>query len=408
MKDQQVVFLVGVAASLASAQTSPTGDVGSGAPTDSVRRRFVSAWFRNGFSNLVASPPLADVKKFGTTGLVQEFSDAAKTSGVKLALIAPNSGNQPGDGSDVFQLLSPMYVYYSGVGVTTAGYPTGDTTACPSSTAYPCQYQLFDKKYALFAYLQATPNGQTFAVRDPFYTKWSGLGGINVLGAGYSAEASVTSPFGSVATAQSYAQGIILNITTGTLNGRLVSVRQPIYWVYSQNNGPTGFLGFPTGYEVLLPTGNSRQTFEGGSIAYGPNTSPFLRLPVGSVSLPFGGTSINLNLDDTYSFQATVYGDNGQLFTDRAVNYLTSNSRVIAIETSGNSATARAVGGGSARVTATSEGKTTAAITFFVTAPCCGIGEGAPTDAIQTQFQDAVSRNRLAVKLPAANPVVPT
>src|SRR5216683_3276508 len=143
MKAPHAFFLLGLAVSLASAQTSTTGDVGSGAPTDSVRRSFASAWFRSGGSNLVASPPLADVKKFGTTGLVQEFSDAAKTSGVKLALIAPNSANQPGDGSDVFQVLSPMYVYYSGVGVTTAGYPTGDTIACPSSTPYPCQYQLF-------------------------------------------------------------------------------------------------------------------------------------------------------------------------------------------------------------------------------------------------------------------------
>src|SRR4051794_2815705 len=120
-------FVAGVCVlfvSAALAQTTSTGDVGSGAPTDSLRRSFVAAWFRNLFYTQVSMPPLADVKKFGSAGLVQEFQDTNKTSGVKLALVAPNSGIQAGDGSDVFQLLSPLYNYYSSVGVNTAGNPT--------------------------------------------------------------------------------------------------------------------------------------------------------------------------------------------------------------------------------------------------------------------------------------------
>jgi hypothetical protein len=41
-----------------------------------------------------------------------------------------------------------------------------------------------------------------------------------------------------------------------------------------------------------------------------------------------------------------------------------------------------------------------------VTAPCCQIGEGAPTAAIQQAFQDAVNRDKLSVQLPAAAPAL--
>ena len=56
---------------------------------------------------------------------------------------------------------------------------------------------------------------------------------------------------------------------------------------------------------------------------------------------------------------------------------------------------------GTAVVTASAEGKTSAALNVSVTAPCCQIGEGAPTAAIQQAFQDAVTRNKLSVQLPA-------
>src|SRR4051794_28341038 len=160
----------------ALAQSSGT-DVGSGAPSDAIARGFISAYFRNNFYTQLSLPPLGEVKKFGTTGLVQEFPDAAKTNGVRFALIKPNIATQTGDGSDIFQLTGAVYAYYQSVGVTTAGQPTSDTLQCPDVS---CQYLLFDKNYVLFAYTQG---GATYTLRDPFYTRWYALGGINTLGA---------------------------------------------------------------------------------------------------------------------------------------------------------------------------------------------------------------------------------
>jgi len=57
-----------------SAQT--VVDVGTGAPTPAIQELFVEAWARNAFNLQVALPPLGNVKKFGSTGYVQEFSEA--------------------------------------------------------------------------------------------------------------------------------------------------------------------------------------------------------------------------------------------------------------------------------------------------------------------------------------------
>src|SRR5205085_8382215 len=54
-------------------------DIGVGAPVD-VQLQFLAAFNRNGFANLVSLPPVANVKRLGTTGYVQEFNDA-KTPG---------------------------------------------------------------------------------------------------------------------------------------------------------------------------------------------------------------------------------------------------------------------------------------------------------------------------------------
>src|SRR2546430_12399384 len=42
---------------------------------------------------------------------------------------------------------------------------------------------------------------------------------------------------------------------------------------------------------------------------------------------------------------------------------------------------------------------------FTVIAPCCQVGDGAPT-AVQRSFQDALTRNQIAVQLPVAAPAV--
>jgi hypothetical protein len=81
MKSPPVVCLFVLTCCAASGQ-STTSDVGTGAPTDSIRRSFLAAYFRNNFSALVSLPPIANVRKLGATGLIQEFNDAAKDSGV--------------------------------------------------------------------------------------------------------------------------------------------------------------------------------------------------------------------------------------------------------------------------------------------------------------------------------------
>ncbi len=402
MKTPPVACLLALSCLLASAQT-PAIDVGSGAPSDAIARSFGAAYSRNNFYLQLSYPPLGEVKRFGAAGLIQEFADAAKTTGVKFALIKPSTAFQAYDGSDVFQLTGIVYSYYLTVGVTTAGQPATDTLKCPDGS---CQYQIYDKNYVLFAYLQAGANGQNFTLRDPFYTKWNGLGGIGSLGPATSAEQAVTSFVSTIAaTAQTYKKGALYNITSGVLTGRFVSVGYPVYDLYVANGAHAGFLGYPTGEAVTLAGGGQRQTFEGGSVDYTDTSAPALRLPVNSVAVSSGGNSIRLNLNDTFSARAITYGANGDELTGRSLTFVTSNSRVIGVQQTGSSALLRAVGGGFANVTAVSEGKISPPITFFVTAPCCQIGEGAPSAASQQIFQDAVARSRIAVRLPAPSPV---
>jgi uncharacterized protein (TIGR03437 family) len=404
MKSPPVLCLFAVACCAAFGQ-STTSDVGTGAPTDAIRRSFLAAYFRNTFYVQLSLPPIANVKKFGSTGLIQEFNDAAKDSGVKLALVKANINTQPADGSDVFQVFAAMYAYYQVVTQSTAGYPTMDTGTCPDQT---CQYQFFDKPSALFTYIAGVNSGQSFFAIDPFYTKWVGLGGINGMGGATSAAtASLVSGVASasIATIQTFEQGAIFNITAGLLVGKLVAVKEPIYDLYTQNGGYSGSLGFPTNDEVTLSSGSHQQTFEGGTIQYAPGGSPVILFPVGALSITAGGSTVQMNLGDTLNVQATAYSATGQQLIGRAITFVSTNSHVVSIQSNGPSATLTAVGGGTARITAVSEGKVSPAITFFVKAPCCQIGEGAPTAAMTQLFQDAVTRNRLVVKTPVATPV---
>ncbi len=389
-----------------------TIDVGSGSPNSAVQAAFVNAFYRNGFSNLVSLPPLGNVKAFGTPGLVQEFTDGSKN---KYALLMPNPAVPfVADNNGVFQLMPLLYAYYSSVGSNTAGYPIGDSLNCPplSSASSTCQYDVFTKNYALFAYSAALPSGVTnIATRDPFFTRWNSFGGIAGIGPAVTAETTVTSSVVTIgttaaaATLQTFDTGAIFNITSGPLSGRLVAVAPIVYSLYSANRGYLGFLGFPTADEVVLSTGRHRQTFEGGAIEYDPGGSPVLRMPVQTVVISSGFTKLNLNLGDTATLQATPYDANGVPLTDRTIAWSTSNSRVVSLQPSGATVTLKAVAGGAATITATSEGKSSGPISVFVSASCCGIGEGAPTPAIQQQFQDAVARNKLTLHLPIPTPV---
>jgi uncharacterized protein (TIGR03437 family) len=384
----------------------PAIDVGSGAPNPTIQNQFITSFFRNGFSNLVSLPPLAGVRRSGTTGYVQEFNDAAK-SGAKLAL-ATASPTAPSTGSGgVVQLLAELYAYYTTVGATTAGLPLYDTLGCPAMADNSCTYDIFDKGYALFAYHVSLPAGQNFTVRNTFYTEWTARGGIGGLGRPIDAETAVTASTATTATSQAFLGGAIFTISSGANNGKTFTVAVPIYDLYNTLGGPVGSLGVPVSAEITLSSGVHRQTFEGGILEYTPGNNPVQRVPVASVAVSGvqGGSAITLNLGDSLTLTATPMSLAGTALEDRPVTWTTSNSRVISIEASGRTAVLRASGGGVATVTAVSEGALSPRLSFIVVAPCCQVGDGAPA-AVQRSFQDALTRNRISVQLPVAGPAL--
>lgn len=385
-----------------------TIDVGTGAPTPAIQGLFEEAWARNAFNTLVALPPLGAVKKFGSTGYVQEFSEALQSSNAPLAIVYNPNLNA------AFQERAAMFTFYSATTAATAGYPTIDTTNCPAlitsqDSNNSCQYQLFDNNYALFTYAALLLlTSQTFSIADPFYTAWTNLGGVAgnngfALGPPLTAQTAVTSPSDAKATLQTYDRGAIYNITSGTLSGRLIAVKEPIYDLYVQNGLQGGLLGLPATGELIEPNGLMEQMFENGAIEYDPATLVATLLsPVGSVSIQ-PSTSVQLNLGSTLNVTATVTSNLGVQLSNRAVIWNTSNGNVAQIASaSGLTATIKAVGGGVAKITATSGGKTSTPLSVSVIAPCCQIGEGAPA-ALQNAFQSAVLRDKLNIALPAAS-----
>jgi hypothetical protein len=160
----------------------------------------------------VALPPLGNVKKFGSTGYVQEFSQALQSTNAKLAIVYNPNLNQ------AFQELAAMYAFYGATSAATAGYPTIDTTNCPAlitsqDSNNSCQYRFFDNNYALFTYSALLLlSSQTFSIADPYYTKGLSFGGIAqsngfALGPPLTAQTTVTSSFTSKATLQAYDRG---------------------------------------------------------------------------------------------------------------------------------------------------------------------------------------------------------
>ncbi len=65
---------------------------------------------------------------------------------------------------------------------------------------------------------------------------------------------------------------MIYNITSGTLSGRLLAVKEPVYDLYVVNGLQGGLLGLPATGELIEPNGMMEQMFEGGAIEYDPAT----------------------------------------------------------------------------------------------------------------------------------------
>lgn len=390
-------------AALLLAGVGRAAEVGEGAPNSGVQQAFVQAWLRNGFNRLVQDPT-GNVIRYGSAGFIQQFPPASGTGG-NLALIKPDSTGT----LNVAQVQAAMFAYYGSIGSGPAGYPAHDTLSCPelktsANSGNSCQWQGFTNKYALFVYASPLGNGsQNFATRDPFFTKWTSMGGIEGLGPANSTETEITTKYTTTANLQSFDQGAIYNITSGQLNGKIFAVREPVYSLYVANGAHNGTLGTPTSEELVLANGMLRQSFEAGAIDYDPKTRvPVLRPPVDRISISPSG-AVQLNAGEAINAAVILYGNDGGLLTDRVVAWTSSNGRVVQVTSNGLTASLRAVGAGTATVIATSEGRTSVPITITVIAPCCQIGEGAPTAGIRQAFQDAITRNRLSVQLPAAS-----
>ena len=402
--------------------TTPTIDIGTGAPNQSVVQEFVSAFYRNNFNNLVGLPPLGNVKALGSTAgyYVQEFPDAANTSGVKYALASASAvasgGAVGGTSQSVVQIYGPEYAYYLTVGASTAGYPLSDTLACPSfDPSNSCMFQFFDKSYALFVYANALLSGVSdLTVRQGIYTEWMALGGVTGIGRPISVETAVTATViapatkGSTATAQTFSAGAIYSITAGSSSGQVHGVSEPFYDMYVADGGPTGPLGLPIS-EVIVNTvtGLRKQNFEGGVLQYTPGGNVGTQYPVKTVTLTGAapGTTVTLSLGQTLTLTATPMDIAGDLLTGLAISWSSTNGQVISVapQPNGQSAVLTAVRGGAASVTAASGGVTSASISLLVLAPCCQVGDGAPL-AVQSAFQTAVTRDKIAVQLPASAP----
>jgi uncharacterized protein (TIGR03437 family) len=365
-----------------------------------VATAFQEAFFQNGFNLLVNPVPSINVSKLGSTGYYQEFTSLTTTTD-KLALILPSITALTTTG--VLQMINPLYTYYISVTEALVGYPTINTQVCPGIAS--CQYQLFSNNYALFYYSNGNPNGTGFSTSGTIFTLWNTLGGpSSALGMAYAAQAAVTSPAKTTGNAQVFTGGIVVAVTSGINSGNTYAVVEPIWDLYNATSGPAGTLGMPTSNDLVQPDGSHRQTFEGGRIVYTPGNAPTIVLPVNEVDLSPTG-SISLPYGQTLTVTASLFDTTGVAATGRSISWATSNSSAVSIMPGGYTATLKGAGSGIARITATSEGIVSQALVVTAVEPCCQIGQGAPTAAIQAAFQSAVARNNLTVLIPAATPV---
>jgi len=388
-------------------------DVGSGAPTAALQQQFFSAFYRNGFSNLVSLPPLGQVKALGTSGYVQEFQDANKDAGVKYALAtaSPTTSVPGSDGTvlAVVQIWGGIYAYYLTIGATTAGYPLQDTQNCPgTANGSACTYQYFDKNYVLFAYNTPLATGSTFSVSGAIYTEWYAQGAIAGMGTPVTAPTTITASTATTASAQNFTSGGVYSITSGVNKGKTFSVLEPIYDFYTAQNGPSGSLGLPTSDVLVYQSGLHVQPFEHGGIQYMQGGAPSELVPVAAIAIGGASTisSTTLNLGQSVTLTAAPTDASGNALVT-PVSWSSTNGQVIAIQANAAAQTAviTAVGAGSASVTASSGGVTSAKATFTVISPCCQVGDGAPA-VVQQAFQTALARNNITVQLPLPQPAV--
>jgi hypothetical protein len=142
------------------------------------------------------------------------------------------------------------------------------------------------------------------------------------------------------------------------------------------------------------PHRRHRQSFQGGNLI----TRWEQTRRCGCRSIPFRFLQHCPDPDDPPWRFTNLFTAAGVSLTDRR-HLITTNNRVVAIETAAGSLNAARAVGRVRRSFPQSPGKVSPSVRITVT-PCCQIGEGAPTP-IQQAIQDAVTRNRLTIALPA-------
>lgn len=376
--------------------------VGSGSPTALILQGFLNAYGRNSFASLVTGP-IADVRALGTPGYVQEFTSKANAN-LKYALVKPDP-NAPASSTDTLQMYTDLYTFYTSVGVSTAGYPTNDTTACPTNNFGFCNYQLFTKDYALFVY--SSPLTSSFLIKDPFYTQWSNAGGISgPPGPPTADQTTLTSRSTVVANVQTFVGATIFSYPSSSTTPSNYAVAGYFNAAYNNAGGATS-LGFPTSQAVTNnTTGLTRQAFEYGRIELPMgSTNPNILYIVSEVDITNVYLPLSLSIGATSTVSATTLDLRGIQVNDRVLSWSSTNGNVAKITGSGYTATVTAVGGGTANIYVSSEGKTSTPLAVKVASVCCAVGEGAPSLQVTQAFQAAVSRNSLVVQLPAGSPV---
>ena len=362
----------------------PAASVGSGEPLP-IQASFQNAFARGAFSSLVSLPPPGDVQRSGSSGLLQEFLAKANSS-IKFALIDPD----PNGSNITWQVYGDIYTFYNSAAIlNTAGYPSGDTTTCPSNAIGTCDYQFFSNNYTIFAY--STPQAVTFSVGDPFFTEWNRNGS---LGIATGATTAITSAANTAGTQQPFLNGVVFSYPASAKAPSTFAVSGAIYIAFTGAGGYTT-LGFPLGEEVVLSSGLHRQVFENGRIEWTPGTPPSVLFPIGFIEVATESGGLTLHAGSTINLVATVYDIHNALTTGRTLTWSTSNGNVAAVQGNGTTAVVQGIGPGAANIYVTGEGQTSAPLTVEVTASCCAIGEGAPTPAISQAFQIAATRNHL-------------
>ena len=396
-----IAFSVLSALTLIMAMAAST--VGSGPYPSPITQSFITAYNRGNFAAVTVSPPIADVHSLVSPALVQEFTSKTDNT-VKYALIMPDFTAAT---LATWQVYSDIYTYYTSLGAATVGVPSMDTTACPITYFGTCDYQLFTKDYALFAY--SNPANTNISVKDPYYTVWSAAGGIvGAFGPATSATATGTSTISAIAgTQQNFATGAVFSYPNSSTTPGVYGLSGAFYSAYNNSSG-TSTLGFPTSAAAVVntTTGMVQQNFEGGKIQQVPGSDPVVVYPLGQVNILNAGQGLSLAPGASATVSALTLDSQQNVVTGRVLNWSTSNGAIATVQGNGYTATVTGGASGAANIYVTGEGKTSPPLVVTVGSGCCAIGQGAPTQAITSAFLAAAARNALPAAATANGTVV--